>query len=78
MEEPILIPVEYQGETLEFPVTVVTFGYAYQLHVQVGDQRLILEKDNEGNFRVMQDKGEPVKIDKGLMQAIVSTIEGLG
>ena len=78
MDEPILIPVEYQGEILEIPVTVASYSYTYQLHMQVEGQSLIFEKDDEGRFRVINMTPESSKIDKGLIQAIVDTIAGAG
>ncbi|WP_353718365.1 hypothetical protein [Dyadobacter sp. 676] len=77
MNDPILLPVDYLGETHEFPVTIVPLGYAYRLHVDLDGRILIFEKDDQGKYRVIDHSGDHSKIDKGLVAAIVSTLEAL-
>lgn len=77
MNETIMLPVEYMGTTHELPLTIVPQGYTYQLHVQVEDKMLILEKDDEGEYRVMSLSGDSEKVNKSLVAAIVATLQSL-
>ncbi|MCE7065059.1 hypothetical protein [Dyadobacter sp. CY326] len=78
MNEIIMLPVEHQGESFELPLTIVPQGYTYQLHIEVEGKTLILEKDDQGEYRVIDmSGGEGEKVSKGLIAAIVATLEAL-
>lgn len=77
MNETILLPVEHLGTTYEVPLTIVPMGYTYQLHVQIEGKKLILEKDDAGEYRVMDTSGDSEKVDKSLVAAIVATLQSL-
>ncbi|QRR00058.1 hypothetical protein [Dyadobacter sandarakinus] len=78
MNETIMLPVDYQGETIELPLNIVTLGYTYQLHIQVQGRTLIFEKDDEGQYRVIDLSGSgPDHVDKHLITAILETLQGL-
>jgi hypothetical protein len=77
MNEPIPIPVEHLGVSYEFPLTLVQFGYAYQLRIEVKGQLLIFEKDDAGKYRVISNAGEQRPVDKSLIGSIIATLEEL-
>lgn len=77
MTESILLPVSYLGITHEFPLELVTLGYTYQLHIQVEGRKLIFEKDEDRAYRVIDASGDANHIDKGLINAIISTLDSL-
>lgn len=77
MNETIMLPVEYLGATRELPLTIVPLGYTYQLHIQVEERTLIFEKDDEGEYRVIDAGHHDGRIDKGLIAAIVDTLSAL-
>lgn len=77
MNEPIPLPVEHLGVSHEFPLTIVQFGYTYQLHIDVNGQVLIFEKDDAGTYRVISNAGEQKPVDKSLISSIIATLEEL-
>jgi len=77
MNETIELPVEYLGETIELPLTIVTQGYTYQLHIQIEDKTLIFEKDDEGEYRVLDGSDGPGHVSKNLVSAILNTLKSL-
>jgi hypothetical protein len=78
MNETITFPVEHLGTTYELPLTIVPMGYTYQLHIQIQGKTLILEKDDEGEYRVIDMSGSDTeKVSKSLIAAIVATLQSL-
>lgn len=77
MNETIMLPVEYQGETVELPLTIVQLGYTYQLHIQVNERILIFEKDDEGEYRVIGNDAGQGTVSNKLVSAIVATLEAI-
>jgi len=77
MNETIMLPVEHMGTTYDLPLTIVPLGYTYQLHVQIEGKTLILEKDDLGEYRVMDMSGNSKKVDKSFIAAIVATLQSL-
>lgn len=72
-----MLPVDYQGEVRELPLTIVPLGYTYQLHVEVEGKTLIFEKDDQGEYRVIDAAHNAGVVSKGLVAAIVATLEAL-
>jgi hypothetical protein len=77
MNETIVLPVEYLGEIIELPLTIVTLGYTYQLHIKVQERNLIFEKDDEGEYRVIDMAGGSDTVSKSLVTAILATLQEL-
>ncbi|PSL31467.1 hypothetical protein [Dyadobacter jiangsuensis] len=77
MNETIMLPVDYQGASLELPLTIVPLGYTYQLHIEVEGKTLIFEKDDQGEYRVIDTQHDTGTISKGLVAAIVATLQAL-
>lgn len=51
--------------------------YTYQLHAEIDERKLIFEKDDEGKFRVIDQSGDVTPVEKGLILAIISTLDNL-
>ncbi|SEJ38922.1 hypothetical protein SAMN05216327_109191 [Dyadobacter sp. SG02] len=77
MNETILLPVDYLGEVLEVPLTIVPLGYTYQLHMQVEGKTLIFEKDDQGEYRVINTARDTDGVSKDFVAAIVATLQAL-
>ncbi len=77
MDETIMLPVAYQGEVHEFPLTIVPLGYTYQLHILVEGRNLIFEKDDQGEYRAIDTEQRQAAFSKGLVAAIVNTLQAL-
>jgi hypothetical protein len=77
MNEVMILPVDYLGKVYELPLTVVPRGYTYQLHVAINEHVVILEKDDHGEYRVIGKSDDASNIDKGIIAAIVATLQGL-
>lgn len=76
MNETMMLPVEYLGASHELPLTIVPLGYTYQLHIEVEGKTLIFEKDDQGEYRVI-DTANDGAISKGFVAAIVATLQAL-
>lgn len=77
MAEPILLPVVYRGQELELPLSVVPWGYSYQLHIEISDRILILEKDENREYRVIDNSGIPQPVGKVLIQSIINSLNAI-
>ncbi|WP_026632542.1 hypothetical protein [Dyadobacter alkalitolerans] len=77
MNEPIVLPVEYLGATIELPLTIITHGYTYQLQIDIEGKKLVFEKDDQGEYRVIDDANGPGHINKSLVLAILTTLREL-
>ncbi len=77
MNETITLPVDYLGTSHELPLTIVPLGYTYQLHIEVEGKTLIFEKDDHGEYRVIDSTGDAGEVSKGFVAAIVATLEAL-
>ncbi|MET7258844.1 hypothetical protein ACWKW6_25795 [Dyadobacter jiangsuensis] len=77
MNETMMLPVEYLGASHELPLTIVPLGYTYQLHIEVEGKTLIFEKDDQGEYRVIDTDNNSGAISKGFVAAIVATLQAL-
>lgn len=77
MEHFFELPVMYKGEELSFNGRLVTFGYVYKFHIMVNGHELVLEKDDDENYRVLAADGINKLIDVALIEAIIKTLESL-
>lgn len=78
MNDPFIIPITYKGEEIEIHARFVRLGYTEQFHVNIRDIPLIIEFDEEREFRVINPEGHSdSKIDKYLLEELVATINKL-
>ena len=72
-----MISVEHLGIIHEFPLTIVALGYTYQLQVQIENETLILEKDEEGEYRAIYPSFENSQVNHNLILAIIATMKAI-
>ncbi|UTM21735.1 hypothetical protein [Dyadobacter chenhuakuii] len=77
MNEIHVLPVEYLGATIELPLTIITRGYTYQLQIEIEGKKLVFEKDDQGEYRVVDDANGAGHVNKSLVLAILSTLREL-
>lgn len=69
------IPIEHKGKELLFPAEVIRHGYVHRIQVDVDGQIIFLEKDEEGSYRAIANGSNTKELDKGIVEAIVSSVE---
>jgi hypothetical protein len=75
IDEPFDLPVAYKGDDILFPSRLVKFGYQYAIHVDVYGQQLIIERDEEGQFRAMLQQPSQKSLPHDLIRAIMDAVE---
>ena len=81
MDDLLVLPVEYRGESLEFETRIFSYGYTYRVEVDIDGFKVLFEPDEERNYRAISsteqiDKNETLP-DKGLLQAIALQLQAL-
>ncbi len=75
MQEGFELPVVYKGEELEFGSRLVISGYVYQFIIIVNDRELVFEKDDAGEYRVVNYTPDvSVTVNAGLLEAIIVSL----
>lgn len=74
MEHFFNLPVTYKGKELTYQARLVTFGYSFKFFVMVDSVELVFEKDDAGEYRVVQEN-TVAQFDHELLQAIVNSLE---
>lgn len=78
MEHYFEIPVNYEGEEQLLKGRLVTFGYDYKFYIVVKGEELVFEKDEQGDFRVINHSSMPTGgVDTKLVGAIVNGLQEL-
>jgi len=77
MNEPFLLPVSYNNTSLELPARLVMLGYTYQFHIEVEGKMLVFEKDEERNYRVIDNTPDIKPPGKLLVEAIIRSLIAL-
>lgn len=80
VEEPIVLPVIFDGKEYEFETQIVPFGYLHKVLVTIDGHELSFEMDEERNYRVIdhsKDQKAIGKIKPGLLHAIVEKLQSL-
>ncbi|MDR3678723.1 MAG: hypothetical protein P4L41_02080 [Flavipsychrobacter sp.] len=76
MLEGFELPVVYKGQEMEFGARLVISGYVYQFIIIVNDRDLVFEKDDEGNYRVINyTPAISVHVDTALLEAIIVSLK---
>ena len=76
MEDTFDIPVIYKGKDLLFTGQLLHLGYIHKIAIDVNGEQILLEKDDEGNYRaVLANIESQSKTDKDLIRAIVESFE---
>jgi hypothetical protein len=76
MEEPLLLPVEYQGKELEFEMRLQG-GYIPRAEIIIDGISVIFETDDSGHRALvsMEQIEKSKLLNAGLLQAIASQLE---
>lgn len=77
MEMSFELPVMYKGEEREYKARAVVYGYTYRFYILVDDTELIFEKDDEQQFRVLQESPGTTPPDPALLSAIIDSLQQL-
>jgi len=76
MQEGFELPVVYKGEELEFGARLVISGYVYQFIIIVNDRELVFEKDDAGEYRVVNYTPDvSVTVNTELLEAIIASLK---
>jgi hypothetical protein len=76
MEEGFSLPVIFKGEEIAFNARLVINGYLFRFIIIIDDRELVVEKDDEGNYRVVNYSPDiPMHVDMGLLEAIVKSLK---
>ena len=76
MEEAFKLPVEFNGQVQAIDVTLRVTGYSPRFIASVNGEEVIIEKDEEGNYRAIQlDPHTSGQLDTDLVVAIVTSIQ---
>jgi len=73
MNEPFVLEVAFQEQTLELPAAFQRYGYTYRIIVAINEINYIFEPDEEGDYRVIgTGDAEP-----GLLRVIAEKLKRL-
>lgn len=79
MNEPFILEVTHQNQTLELPAAFQRYGYTYRIAVSINDTAYVFEPDEEGSYRVLNishTDGKPAP-DASLLKAIAEKLQRL-
>jgi hypothetical protein len=65
---------DHNGTQYDFKTRFVRLGYIHQFHVSVGEKSLIIEFDEERQYRVIDGSQSGQSMEKGLLEAIVHQV----
>lgn len=68
------LEVHYRGERIAVPGYLSTAGYLHKIYLDVNGTQLILEPDEERNYRAVVAPEEVDKIPKELVSLIVDEV----
>ena len=78
MEHFFELPVNYKGEELVFKGRLVTFGYTYKFYIVVNGREVVIERDDEQNYRILAGEGDIERsFDPELAKAIIDVLKAL-
>lgn len=78
MEHSFELPVEVRGVEHVLNGRIVASAYTYKMYLMVEDEEIVIEKDDEQNYRVISEVpggGKPVNPE--LLEAIINTLQAL-
>ncbi len=78
MEESFNITVSHNGIEKELAGKLRISAYTHQFLFHIDDSEIVLERDDEGNFRAIQISAFPEKtnnIDPSLVRALIKEME---
>lgn len=76
MEQTFELPVILKGQELLLPGRLVAYAYTYKIYITLAEGELTLEKDEDGEFRILQEQAAGTT-DPILINAILESIRSL-
>ena len=76
MEQTFELPVLLRGQELLLPGRLAAYAYTYKIFITTAQGELTLEKDEDGEFRIIQQQATGT-IDPVLIEAILVSIRSL-
>jgi hypothetical protein len=76
--ESFQLPVNINNEAREFEATLLNYGYAYKMEVDIEGTKVLFEPDEERNWRALisfEDLQANKKLDAELLRAVALAIE---
>jgi len=73
MNEPFILPVNYQGTEHEFKARFERWGYTHRIAVLIDETTVTFEPDEEGGYRALAV--EPVPVD--LLRTVAEKLAAL-
>ena len=80
MEQEVDIPVTYKKQEVIFKAQLIQHGYLHAFQIDVNNIPVLFEPDEERNYRAVIDTTKYYntdKLDRTLLQAIISTLDSL-
>jgi hypothetical protein len=78
LDEPIIIPLTFDGKEREFAARLQTWAYGHRIFIDVDGAELIIERDDEGEYRVLVSPEHSGPLPSpDLVQAIIGTLQAL-
>jgi hypothetical protein len=79
MNNSFNLPVEYKGDELLFPASLIKHTYSYKIEMDIFGQSVFFEPDEEMNFRAITNSGNDLQqtIDTVLLQLIAENLHEL-
>jgi hypothetical protein len=69
MNEPFIIPVNYDGQEQEYKARFERWGYTHRISVLVDETTVVFEPDEEGGYRALRID-ETLNVSSKLLQAL--------
>ncbi len=77
MAESFTLVVNYKGKEYQLESELRVFGYSHKVAINLEGEEILLEPDEERNYRAVISgyEGSKIEIDIGLIQAIAKELE---
>jgi hypothetical protein len=78
MNEPFIIPVNYDGKELEYKARFERWGYTHRISVLVGETTVVFEPDEEGGYRTLETEDAfpvPLELLQALAKKLIQLLE---
>lgn len=78
MDDGFILTVNYNGKIYELETKFVRLGYIHQFHILIDGRTLVVEFDEERNYRVIDTLADTSKpMDTELLEKIVAKVSSL-
>ena len=75
MDEPFILPVAYNGNTLELESRLVIQGYMHKFFIMIDGNEYLFELDDNREYRAIQHiQNNKKEVDYSLLQAVIEKL----